>query len=132
MIDIDHFKRVNDSFGHLTGDLVLAQVCMTIQSGLRSGDLPCRYGGEEFVVLLPHTHLSGGRKVAQRLIKIMGETTIMVADQAIRVSISIGVAQTEIEDNRLEEVLERADRALYKAKHSGRSSVRVAQRSKKA
>lgn len=128
MIDIDHFKQVNDRYGHLTGDRVLAQVCSNIQIGLRSGDLPCRYGGEEFVVLLPNTHLEGAQKVAQRLLKIMAETEIWVEGQSIRVSISVGVAPTEAEDCRLEEVLERADQALYLAKHAGRGSVKVFQK----
>lgn len=125
MIDIDHFKRVNDLYGHLTGDRVLTLVCANLQSGLRIGDLPCRYGGEEFLVLLPSTNLKDAQKVAERLLNKVGETTMLVENQPILVTVSIGVAQAEIRDTNLETVMERADRALYIAKQSGRSGVKV-------
>ena len=127
MVDIDFFKKVNDTYGHAAGDEVLRTVASIIKEHLRESDIPARYGGEEFAVLLPYTHLEEAKIVGERLRKAVEEALIKInqdTDDAkeIKVTISMGLA----EYNRIEtgEVLfERADKALYDAKKNGRNQV---------
>jgi diguanylate cyclase (GGDEF)-like protein/PAS domain S-box-containing protein len=123
MIDLDHFKLVNDRFGHLAGDLVLQTVAEICRRSLRSVDLVGRYGGEEIVVLLPETPLPMAIKVAERLRVDLEETEIQTENGPIRITASLGVAQFSPDCGTLEELLERADRALYSAKRAGRNCV---------
>ena len=126
MFDLDHFKKINDRYGHLCGDAVLAEVGARMQSVLRSSDMKCRYGGEEFVVLLPDTPLSGAMRVADTLRSELESKPVFWNGQAIPVTASVGAtAVTPGEIDPLV-VLARADTALYRAKESGRNCVRVA------
>ena len=120
MIDIDFFKKVNDTYGHAAGDEVLREVAATIKEALRESDIPSRYGGEEFAVLLPFTKIDEAKVVGERLRKAVEEKKITINkdeenQKDINVTISMGLA--EYDGNETGEVLfERADKALYKAK----------------
>jgi diguanylate cyclase (GGDEF)-like protein len=122
MIDIDHFKAVNDSFGHEGGDEVLKAVAISLQSTLRDDDILARFGGEEFVLLLPGVAETLGAAVAERLRLKLQALTIGVGGRQIRVTASFGVAQQAPGEAR-SATLERADTALYRAKHAGRNRV---------
>ena len=124
MLDIDHFKKVNDTYGHAIGDVVLQQVAQAIRTSLRSGDLPGRLGGEEFAVLLPATDTGEGLKIAERIRRDIADTTITSGPHDIRVTISIGVARISPATDP-DTVLQQADDALYMAKESGRNRVCV-------
>ena len=120
--DIDHFKIVNDTYGHITGDQVLQLVAERSRQNLREVDILGRYGGEEFVAILGEADTQMAREVAERLRASIEKTSYQVEEHTIELSISVGVA--EIGDcARLEEMLARADRALYKAKRNGRNRV---------
>lgn len=121
MTDIDYFKKVNDTYGHATGDLVLKTVSREIKNQLRDYDVAGRYGGEEFVILLPFTKLEEAKMVAERLRKAVEAKKIETSDKKhINVTISLGVAEYKEKD-----FIENADKALYKAKESGRNKVIV-------
>jgi diguanylate cyclase (GGDEF)-like protein len=117
MLDIDFFKKYNDSYGHLEGDKLLAKVGAILRKVLRSGDLPVRYGGEEFVVLLPQTDSEAAGRAAERIrAAIEQETTVTV---------SLGVATVSGRQCDAELLIERADQALYRAKEAGRNRVEI-------
>ncbi len=124
-IDIDHFKRINDTFGHLTGDEVLRVVAQTVQETARSCDTVARYGGEELAMLLPQTDLEGAYILAERLREVVRDLSIQEANgpRMVSVTVSIGVAQLQAEDMTPASLLDRADRAVYEAKHRGRNQV---------
>ena len=122
-VDIDHFKNFNDQYGHQTGDAALVQVSRVAQSALRASDIWCRYGGEEFVALLPNTTLSQAMAIAERLRQSVERTTIVSARGSLSVSVSIGVAERSSNHSSIEEVLAISDAALYKAKAAGRNRV---------
>jgi diguanylate cyclase (GGDEF)-like protein len=124
MFDIDHFKRVNDTYGHGVGDEVLREIARRCESGVREVDILGRYGGEEFVALLPETGLDGAMGVAERLRTSVGGTPIETSAGPIPITISAGVAALGGECASLKDLLEQADAALYDAKHSGRNRVR--------
>ena len=122
LFDLDDFKRINDTYGHRAGDMVLQAVAKTVKRNIRRTDLFARWGGEEFVILLPKTDLKGAQKVAEKLRKALEE--LKIEPFGIRVTASFGV--TEIAPGELlEEALERADRALYRAKSRGKNRVEV-------
>ena len=129
MIDIDFFKKVNDTYGHAAGDEVLRTVASIIKQALRESDIPARYGGEEFAVLLPYTNLSEAKLVGERLRKTVESTPITINQDSddkkdINVTISMGLA--EYDGNETGEILfERADKALYNAKKNGRNQVQT-------
>jgi diguanylate cyclase (GGDEF)-like protein len=123
LIDIDHFKRVNDSFGHSAGDEVLKGVVASIRGLLRDSDLFARIGGEELVVLMPETGLGAARLVAERLRAAIEADRYTLPDNVVAVTASIGLAVTQSPPEPLAELLERADRALYVAKAAGRNRV---------
>jgi diguanylate cyclase (GGDEF)-like protein len=123
LIDIDHFKRVNDSFGHSAGDDVLKGVVASIRNLLRDSDLFARIGGEELVVLMPETGLDAARLVAERLRIAIGAASHPALDRSVTVTASIGLAVTASPPESLAELLDRADRALYAAKAAGRNRV---------
>ncbi len=131
MSDIDFFKKVNDTYGHAVGDCVLKNVAKTIKKELRQDDIPSRYGGEEFIFLLPHTKLEEAQIVAQRLRKAVEAKKINIEEykiegiKEISVTISIGVSQFNKEDKNPELLYKNADSALYEAKESGRNRVVV-------
>ena len=126
MFDLDHFKDVNDRYGHLCGDAVLAAVGKRMREVLRGSDLKCRYGGEEFLVLLPETPLHGARRVADTLRREIADRPIPWAGEGLTVTASFGLAQTMPGEVNVEAVIERADQALYRAKDDGRNCVRIA------
>jgi len=125
MLDIDHFKRINDCYGHARGDEVLKAFCEAGRSQLREVDLLARIGGEEFAVLLPETDASGARIVAERLRQFVAGLKVGTEGAEIRWTISIGVAALVPADATIEECLKRADKALYRAKEGGRNRVEV-------
>jgi diguanylate cyclase (GGDEF)-like protein len=127
MIDVDHFKKINDEFGHLAGDRVLVAVAENIRKPLRPNDLVARYGGEEFSVLLPETTQQNAVAIAERLrARISAIDPGKIDDQQLAgVSVSIGVAEFKSGDS-LENLIAAADAAMYEAKHAGRNCVRVA------
>jgi len=125
MIDIDHFKRVNDSHGHPVGDRVLEVIAGTVRDALRSTDLFCRWGGEEFVALLPQTDQRQAVKVAERILQAVREVEVALDDgQRLSCTVSIGVAMLQARDRGLDDLMQRADTAMYQAKASGRDQLR--------
>ena len=123
MIDVDHFKKVNDQHGHLTGDMLLRAVARIISQHIREIDIAGRYGGEEFCILLPDTDKPGALVVAGRIREAIHEKGIRAYDTEIRVSVSIGVSSLPDDAVKVEELLDKADWALYRAKRSGRNCV---------
>ncbi len=126
MFDLDHFKDVNDRHGHLCGDAVLSAVGKRMKEVLRGSDLKCRYGGEEFLVLLPETPLHGARRVAETLRREIAERPVPWAGEGLTVTASFGLAQTLPGEVNVQAVIARADQALYRAKDDGRNCVRIA------
>lgn len=126
MFDLDHFKDVNDRYGHLCGDTVLSTVGKRMRDVLRGSDLKCRYGGEEFLVLLPETPLHGARRVAETLRKEIGDRPIPWAGEALTMTASFGITQALPGEVNIQALIGRADAALYRAKDEGRNCVRVA------
>jgi diguanylate cyclase (GGDEF)-like protein/PAS domain S-box-containing protein len=119
MIDLDHFKRINDTYGHTIGDRVLQQVTRECKHALREIDVIGRYGGEEFVVLLPQTDQYEAMQAAERLRQRIEDARLTVNDSYVYITISLGVAQYEEMDVNIEALLDRADQALYAAKQGG-------------
>ncbi len=128
MTDIDHFKKVNDTYGHLIGDQVIKAAAQVLKSAIKGRDIVARFGGEEFVVLLPDTPAQGALALAEQIRTAFGRLRIrrQGSDELIaQVSISIGVA-TPLADESVEHAIDRADQALYRAKNEGRNCVRFA------
>ena len=123
MLDIDHFKRTNDTYGHTVGDHLLQEVAQSFRQELRRVDVVGRYGGDEFVVLLPENDLPAARQVAERLRKSIARRRIATPKGSAKVTASLGVAAVDCEENTLEQLLARADQALYAAKQRGRNRV---------
>jgi two-component system cell cycle response regulator len=125
LIDIDHFKKINDGFGHDVGDEVLQEFAVRLASNVRAVDLPCRYGGEEFVVIMPDTPLAAAERIAERIRLHVAGSPFRVAGgkELLTVTISIGVAATGGEGDTPEALLKRADAAVYEAKSLGRNKV---------
>lgn len=126
MVDLDHFKKINDTYGHAAGDAVLRHFSALLNDGLRQTDTAGRLGGEEFALLLAGTDESGGRLFAQRLCEQTAASVVMVEGQAIHFTVSIGIARLLPADGSVEKALQRADGALYEAKHNGRNQYAVA------
>ena len=122
MVDIDHFKKVNDTYGLDIGDEALKIMVTTVLSALRSEDVLGRFGGEEFIVLLPETDAIGAELVAQRVRQLVSEIVIDTAQEPLSFTVSIGVAEAK-RDESIEEIQKRADEALYEAKKNGRDCV---------
>jgi two-component system cell cycle response regulator len=123
MLDIDHFKRVNDTWGHTLGDEVLREVAIRLASSVRAVDIPCRYGGEEFVVVMPATRLTDAARIAERIRTAISVEPFAVGDREIPVTVSLGVSASDGADDRPESLIRRADEALYEAKAAGRNQV---------
>jgi diguanylate cyclase (GGDEF)-like protein/PAS domain S-box-containing protein len=125
MVDIDHFKDVNDRFGHLIGDQVLKEISDICLSILRKVDVMCRYGGEEFVVLLPETEESDAAHAAERMCTAISTSRLKTEKGNVSVTVSIGVTELDKSHGTLEKLLATADKALYTAKEAGRNRVHV-------
>ena len=124
MLDLDGFKSINDRHGHMTGDRFLRSVSRTIRAELRAADLPCRYGGDEFCLLLPETGIRGARTIAERIRIAVADSVVKVDDLQLRTTVSIGVAVfPEHDQGSMETLLRNSDTALYEAKRSGRDRV---------
>ena len=123
MLDIHHFKNVNDTYGHLAGDQVLISVAQTLTRSLRPSDMPVRYGGEEFTVFLPGTTIKNAKIIAERIRNNMENMSISLPDgNILQVTVSIGFAE-RIDDDTVASLIDRADKALYQAKQNGRNRV---------
>jgi two-component system, cell cycle response regulator len=123
-IDVDHFKQINDKSGHEAGDLVLKETARRIDGARRSEDLLCRYGGEEFVLLLPHADLPQASMFGERVRAAVVAAPMQAAGQPLAVTVSIGIAVHRFGEP-LEALLKRADQAMYRAKEQGRNRVEV-------
>ncbi|MBP7704261.1 MAG: PleD family two-component system response regulator [Caulobacter sp.] len=125
MIDIDHFKKINDNFGHDVGDEVLREFAIRVATNVRAIDLPCRYGGEEFTVIMPGARLADAERVAERIRLHVAGSPFRVAggEELLTVTISVGVSSTLGEGDTPDALLKRADEAVYEAKAAGRNRV---------
>jgi len=127
MLDIDDFKRFNDTFGHQCGDMILKQLACRLRGAVRSIDIVARYGGEEFAVILPQTHLADAHQVALRICEAIGGTAFIIeeAPDPVTVTVSIGVARLASRAGGKADLIRMADNALYQAKHNGKNRVEV-------
>ena len=123
LCDIDYFKKVNDSYGHVTGDAVLIHTVNLFKMCLRSTDFLARYGGEEFAFILPNTDKNGARQVAERLRSTVKDTPLKDHNKAISLTCSFGLTSYDPKCDNYEKIIQRADSALYKAKDKGRNMV---------
>lgn len=126
-LDIDKFKKINDTYGHLFGDEVIIKVAHIVESQIRESDIVARFGGEEFVVLLQNCDLKGAFEVAEKIRKSIENTSISLHNnEDVHCTVSLGIAQFKEEDkDNLENTLSRADKALYEAKNNGRNKTIV-------
>jgi len=124
IIDIDHFKKVNDTYGHLAGDFILKELGDFLKYNVRESDTVCRWGGEEFMLLLSHTDLEGAKILSERLRRKIESYMFIFEDEHINITVSIGVTRLDHEkDDAFNISYARADEALYQAKNSGRNQV---------
>lgn len=121
MLDIDHFKSVNDTYGHQIGDRVIIELTRIVSNGIRKTDFFARWGGEEFIILLPHTNLQGGKILCNKLLEIVYSCDFNLKE---KVTISIGLTTNREQDTK-ESIIARADNALYRAKNDGRNCYKV-------
>lgn len=122
LIDLDHFKRINDTFGHNVGDEVLKSFSSILQQNIRKYDTGCRYGGEEFLLIMPQTNHSEALIIANRILQSLESTHISTSKGNINISISAGVVQIQANENS-DQCIDRADNLLYEAKNNGRGKV---------
>jgi diguanylate cyclase (GGDEF)-like protein len=123
LLDIDHFKKINDTYGHQVGDAVLQSVGHALKTNVRAGDIVCRYGGEEFILVFPGMQAEDGRARAEKLRKMIESQTISAKNQLIAVTISIGGSVYPQDGKSNDELISMADLALYRAKQNGRNRV---------
>jgi diguanylate cyclase (GGDEF)-like protein len=126
LLDIDHFKKINDTYGHATGDEVLRSVSARLREQIRHPDTIGRYGGEEFLIVLPNSEIKAAGEQAERLCQRMRNLQVETVEHTLSVTISIGIAQFRIGDENWEQFLHRADVAMYQAKANGRDQWVVA------
>ncbi len=127
MLDIDHFKKVNDQWGHEVGNQALIHIAKLMQQTMRKLDIPCRYGGEEFAIILPNTDLSASIPVADRLRLAIAESPLQVGKEQLQLTASFGIDTFRFDEQASpEELVQRADHYLYQAKQEGRNRVRHA------
>jgi diguanylate cyclase (GGDEF)-like protein len=127
IMDVDHFKKINDNYGHLAGDEVLKHLGQMLSEHIRHPDLAGRYGGEEFIVLLTNSDARAAAEQASRLCKNIREAVIQIPKQVIQITVSIGIAELRPETETWEDLINRADTAMYEAKTAGRDRWVVAQ-----
>lgn len=124
MVDVDHFKSINDRYGHAVGDQVLARVSELLRTGLRKSDIAVRWGGEEFLLVLRNCDLTEARQIADKLRRLIEQEAFELAGQRVSLTISVGVSQLD-RGELSEQAIHRADVALYRAKNSGRNRIEV-------
>ena len=127
MLDIDHFKNINDTYGHQVGDAVLQSMGNTLKTNVRAGDIVCRYGGEEFILVFPGMQAADGQARAEKLRMMIESQMISAKDQLIGVTLSIGGSVYPKDGNSGDELISQADLALYRAKQNGRNRVEFAE-----
>jgi diguanylate cyclase (GGDEF)-like protein len=125
MLDLDHFKSVNDMFGHKAGDAVLSAVGDTLLTTLRASDVRCRWGGEEFLILLPDSNAERAQRASDKLRRRIANTPVGAGGRVINVTASIGVTLSDPHENDIHLLTARADSALYDAKRQGRNCIRI-------
>jgi diguanylate cyclase (GGDEF)-like protein len=125
LIDADHFKRINDEYGHPAGDVALRQIAEVCRRSIRDSDIAGRFGGEEFIVVLPHADARAAAVVAERIRATMAAEDVVWQDRRIRVTLSLSVAEVGPDTDSLDTLLKAADQALYAAKSEGRNRVHV-------
>lgn len=126
MFDIDHFKKINDTYGHQAGDGILHELALTAKSLMSSVDSLCRYGGEEFVIILPETKIEQAIDLAEKLRSEVEEHIFYIGDKIINVTISAGIAEYPTHALLKQGLIEKADSALYYAKNTGRNNIKIA------
>ncbi|RRS04722.1 GGDEF domain-containing protein [Aquabacterium soli] len=128
LLDVDHFKRINDALGHAVGDLALVALTEVLRQSVRQGDIAARIGGEEFVLLLSHCEREDGLRFAERLRQTVASTVVEVGSEhpPVRMTVSIGLADTQTHGMNLDLLMSRADHAMYGAKRAGRDRIEVA------
>ena len=122
-VDVDHFKLLNDRYGHQVGDVVLRSIAGAIQFSVRDEDVPVRFGGEEFLVLLRNPSQGIALEIGERIRQNVRDLDLLDAGVTDRVTVSVGVASGQHANESIEDIVERADRALYAAKRTGRDRV---------
>ena len=122
LIDIDHFKQINDTYGHGVGDRVLIALAKILNNGIRETDSAARWGGEEFLICLPYTSCEDAEKVAEKLRRTIAESCVINDEEQIAITISAGVAEHQRESS-MDDLIRAADEALYEAKEKGRNRV---------
>ena len=127
VLDIDHFKKVNDNYGHATGDEVLRNVAARLREQIRHPDTIGRYGGEEFLIVLPNSEIKAATEQASRLCERIRSVRVESNGRVLSVTVSIGIAQFKIGQENWEQLLHRADTAMYQAKNNGRDQWAVAE-----
>ena len=125
LLDLDHFKKVNDRFGHIAGDAVLKTVASRIKHCMRARDLLARYGGEEFIILLPHTGAQQAEVIGERIRHAISSESVLYGDESISITVSIGAAIADQHCETLQALINAADKKLYEAKHQGRNRVEI-------
>lgn len=125
LMDIDHFKRFNDTYGHPVGDLVLKEIAACIRKSIRINDIPARYGGEEFTVIIPETNEQGASIIAERIRSTIENHVIVSLDRQLHVEVSIGVASYPSMATTQQQLIDNADKALYYSKEHGRNRVSI-------
>ncbi len=124
MLDIDFFKKVNDQWGHEVGNQALIHLSLLLQQTVRKLDIPCRYGGEEFAIILPDTNLAASIPVAERIRQRIAESPLTISGKSLKITVSLGIATyADQQEINVTELVEQADRYLYQAKETGRNRV---------
>jgi len=125
LFDVDHFKRINDTYGHAVGDKCLMEIISRVKPALRESDFIARYGGEEFITLLPETDNSSASKVAEKLRSVVENIEFLHKKKSVKITISLGVTEATPGDKNYQEIFTRMDQAMYAAKHAGRNRVEI-------
>ena len=123
--DLDHFKKVNDTYGHNAGDFILSELSKLVKSIVRKDDIFCRFGGEEFVILLPNTDARTAYDSAERIRKTVEENIFNTEGHSLKQTVSLGVSQLQPSMNTPKDFLEDADKKLYQSKQNGRNQVTI-------
>ena len=123
ILDIDYFKRINDNYGHPVGDIAIKLVAQKCQQSIRGEDLCARWGGEEFIVVVYDALIDKAKHVANRIREKIAEISLPVDNDKFQITVSVGIAQYQDTDQNLDQIVSRADKALYRAKNNGRNRI---------